>query len=266
MGRRLFLAAAVGFVTLVAADSPRNDFRFSILGDRTGDAQPGVYEQIWSELDVFHPAFAINAGDTIQGGQDVTAEAEWRALRPLWDRYRYPIYFTPGNHDIWSQASQRVYEQQTSHPAFYGFNYQNAHFTVLDNSRTEDLSDEQMQFLERDLAQNRGRDPKFVFFHKPFWLIPIKFQSGRFPFHQLIKKYGVRYVVSGHGHQYVYAVQDGVVYLEVPSSGGKLKGQGFDQGWFYGQVLTTVQGTHVDLTVQEIGKPFGQGHTIRPAS
>ena len=26
---------------------PANDFRFSILGDRTGDAQPGVYERVW---------------------------------------------------------------------------------------------------------------------------------------------------------------------------------------------------------------------------
>ncbi len=128
---------------------------------------------------------------------------------PLWDRYRNAIFFTPGNHDIWSPASRVIYEQQTGRPAFYSFNYQNAHFTVLDNSEapdpTGDLSDQQMQFLARDLAQNRDRDPKFVFFHKPFWLIPVKFQSSHFPFHQLIAKYGVRYVVSGHGHQYVFA-------------------------------------------------------------
>ena len=137
-----------------------------------------------------HPDFVINVGDTIQGGNDATAASEWRALRPLWDRYRYPIYFTPGNHDIWSAASRVIYEQQTGHPAFYSFNYQNAHFTVLDNSQAPDLSgdlsDRQMQFLARDLAQNRDRDPKFVFFHKPFWLIPVKFQSSQFPFHQLI--------------------------------------------------------------------------------
>jgi Calcineurin-like phosphoesterase len=266
MGRRLF-AAALAAIALIAADSPSNNFRFSILGDRTGDAQPGIYEQVWSELHALDPDFAINVGDTIQGGNDSTAASEWRALRPLWERYRYPMYFTPGNHDIWSNASRIVYEEQTGRPAFYSFNYQNAHFTVLDNCAapdlSADLSDSQMQFLARDLERNRDRDPKFVFFHKPLWLIPIKFQSGRFAFHQLILKYGVRYVVSGHGHQFVRGTLDGVSYLEAPSSGGKLKGQGFEQGWFYGQVLVTVRGSKVDLTVKEIGPPFGQGRSIK---
>jgi 3',5'-cyclic-AMP phosphodiesterase len=255
---RRYLFAALAAVALFAADPPSNNFRFSILGDRTGDAQPGIYERVWSELDGLHPDFVINVGDTIQGGNDRTAESEWRALRPLWDHYRYPIYFTPGNHDIWSAASRVVYEQQTKRPAFYGFNYQNAHFTVLDNSEAGDLSlilsDPQMQFLARDLAENRARDPKFVFFHKPFWLIPVKFQSSQFPFHQLIAKYGVRAVVSGHGHQYVRAVQDGIVYLEAPSSGGKLKGQGSAQGWFYGHVLVTVKGSSVGMRVKPLGE------------
>jgi 3',5'-cyclic AMP phosphodiesterase CpdA len=258
--RRYLLAAMLGAVALVTAQSqkagvPQNDFRFSILGDRTGDAQPGVYERIWKQIDAGHPDFVINVGDTIQGYNDRTAESEWRALRPLWDRYRHPIYFTPGNHDIWSAASRVIYEQQTKRPAFYGFDYQNAHFTVLDNSETPDLSplsDGQMQFLARDLVENRDRDPKFVFFHKPFWLVPVKFQSSQFPLHQLIRRYGVRYVVSGHGHQYVRAEQDGIVYLEAPSSGGKLKGQGFEQGWFFGHVAVTVRGTNVDMKVMPL--------------
>jgi hypothetical protein len=261
--RRFFLATALAAVSIVAGapDAARNDFRFCILGDRTGDAQPGVYERVWSEIHTQHPGFVINVGDTIQGYNDATAASEWRALRPLWDRYRYPIYFTPGNHDIWSAASRAVYEQQTKRPAFYGFNYQNAHFTVLDNSEAADLSlnlsDQQMQFLAHDLEQNQARDPKFVFFHKPFWLIPVKFQSSQFPFHQLVKKYGVRYVVSGHGHQYVRAIDDGVVYLEAPSSGGKLKGQGFEQGWFFGHMLVTVKGSSVDMQVQPLDQPSG---------
>ena len=252
--RRFLLAAAlaVSCIAALAQNSAQNDFRFAILGDRTGDAQPGVYERVWSEIDAEHPNFVINVGDTIQGWNDTTAASEWRALRPLWDRYRYPLYFTPGNHDIWTAASRLVYRQQTGRPAYYGFNYQNAHLTVLDNSETEDLSDEQMQFLAHDLADNRSRDPKFVFFHKPFWLVPVKFQSSQFPFHQLIKKNGVRYVISGHGHQYVRAAEEGIAYLEAPSSGGKLKGQGFDEGWFYGHLLVTVKGSEVGISVKPL--------------
>ena len=263
---RAWLLAAGLAAALFAAGAPSNDFRFAILGDRTGDAQPGVYEQVWAEIQAWHPDFVINVGDTIQGGNDATAAAEWSALRPLWQRYRYPLYFTPGNHDIWSPASRKIYEEQTGHPAFYGFNYQNAHFTVLDNSADPDLAggltDDQMAFLQRDLAQNRDRAPKFVFFHRPFWLIPVKFQSSHFAFHQLIARYGVRCVVSGHGHQFVHATLDGVTYLEAPSSGGKLKGQGFAEGWFYGYMQVTVKGSTIEATAQETAPPFGAGRFI----
>ena len=245
-----------------AATEPGNNFRFSILGDRTGDAEPGVYESVWRDVSVLHPDFVINVGDTIQGGNDATAASEWRALRPLWDRYKLPQFFTPGNHDIWSAISRTIYEKETGHPAFYGFNYQEAHFTVLDNSQTEDLSDQQMAFLERDLQQNKARDPKFVLFHKPFWLIPVMFQSSQFPFHQLIKRYGVRYVISGHGHQFRHSVQDGIVYIEAGSSGGKLKGQGFERGWFFGQIFTRVTGANVEMTVKEIDGPMGKGRAF----
>ena len=263
MGRFLRLwVAASALLLATAASEPGNDFRFSILGDRTGDAEPQVYERVWHDTGIMRPDFVLNVGDTIQGGNDATAEAEWRALRPIWDRYQLPQFFTPGNHDIWSAISRKIYEKETGHPASYGFNYQQAHFTVLDNSQTENLSDQQMEFLERDLQQNKNRDPKFVLFHKPFWLIPVKFQSGQFPFHQLVKKYGVRYVISGHGHQFVRGVQDGIVYLEAGSSGGKLKGQGFEQGWFFGQILARVKGSMVEMTVKEIDGAMGKGRSF----
>jgi len=237
-----------------------NDFRFCILGDRTGDAQPGIYERVWRDAVSMHPDFVINVGDTIQGGNDATAQAEWDALRPLWAQYQFPFYFTPGNHDIWSAESRRIYEKETGRPAAYGFDYQAAHFTVLDNSQTEDLSDQQMEFLERDLAAHKDRDPKFVLFHKPFWLIPVKFQSTQFPFHQLAKKYGVRYVISGHGHQFLRLLDDGIVYIEAGSAGGKLKGEGFERGWFFGYTSAHVTGAKVEMTAQAL-----DGRTINLA-
>jgi len=251
------LAAAV---CLCVCAEPRNNFRFAILGDRTGGAQPGVYEQVWREVSLLRPDFVINVGDTIEGGNDATAAAaEWESLRKLWNRYNLPQYFTPGNHDIWSADSRRIYEKATGRPASYGFNYQDAHFTVLDNSGSLNLSDAQMRFLADDLEKNKGRSPKFVLFHQPFWLIPLKFGSGEFPFHELVRKYGVNYVLSGHGHQFVRLERDGIVYIEAGSSGAKLKGEGFERGWFYLHILATVRGAKVEMEVKELDEPMGKG-------
>ena len=249
MRRRIALIPLLLFWT--AGAEPGN-FRFAILGDRTGGAQPGVYERIWAEIGSRRPDFAINVGDTIEGGADELARQQWRELRPLWSRYGFPVYFTPGNHDIWSPRSLQIYKSETGRSNFYSFNYQNAHFTVLDNARTLDLADDQLAFLEHDLEQNRERNPKFVFFHVPYWIAFLKLGSGEFPLHRLARKYGVNYIVSGHGHQFVRMTRDGITYLEAGSSGALLKGQGYDGGWFYLYLWAVVMGGHVELTAQEL--------------
>lgn len=260
-------AAVVAAIALVCffASAAEDGFRFVILGDRTGNAQPGVYEHVWREIDEWRPSMVINVGDTIQGGNDSRAAAEWRALRPLFTKYRrYPLYFIPGNHDIWSEASERIYEQETKRPPHYGFNFGSAHFTVLDNSRTENLSDAQMRFLEEDLAKNRASKLKFVFFHKPYWLLQVMVGAD-FPLHRLAVKHGVRYVVAGHAHRFARFEKDGVVYLMVGSSGARLRSTGFEEGWFYHHVRVTVSGEKVSMLVKEAGEPFGQSRTFTEA-
>lgn len=198
-------------------------FDFAILGDRTGKATPGVYESICRQVASRHPALVVSIGDTIEGLDDTAAAAQWADIRSAWKPFGdTPFYLVPGNHDIWSAASERLWRLQTGHPPQYSFDYQGAHFTVLDNSRTEGLGPEQLQFLESDLAAHASASPKFVFFHRPFWLIPVKFGNGNFPLHRLAKQYGVSYVVSGHAHQFDRSEYQGVQYIMVGSSGGSL--------------------------------------------
>jgi 3',5'-cyclic-AMP phosphodiesterase len=258
-------SAAVLLILLPAGFSggtASGDFRFAILGDRTGEAQPGVYEQVWREVDAWRPGMVINVGDTIQGGDDAAASGEWLSLRPLFAKYRrYPLYFTPGNHDIWSETSRRVYERETRRPAHYGFDYGSAHFTVLDNSQTDALSDGEMQFLAADLEKSRNRAVKLVFFHRPFWLIPVMLR-GDFPLHRLAVRYKVQYVVSGHAHKFARFEHGGVTYLMVGSSGGHLRGKGFEEGWFFHHVRVSVSGGKARMTIKEAGAPFGQGRSF----
>ena len=266
----LFLAAFAA-LALRAVDEPKNNFRFAVIGDRTGGAQPQIYGRVWYEVDLLHPDIVLNVGDTIQGGDDVTAAEEWEELRPVWARYRhYPLYFTPGNHDIWSDISRQLYEQESGRPTHYSFNYQDSHFVVLDSagvagdSSRGRLSPKQLEFLEQDLAENEDADPKFVLFHHPFWIQGFAEQGGEFELHELAQRYGVDYVISGHGHQFVRMERDGIVYMEVGSSGGNMtkgliRGEGFRQGWFHHWVWGRVQNNKVTFTVKEIGGPMGEG-------
>lgn len=258
-----FAFAATAAAILYAAAPPAADFKFAIIGDRTGETQPGVYEQVWREVDAWRPDMVINVGDTIQGGNDSTADREWTALRPLFAQYRkYPLYFTAGNHDIWSESSRRIFERETKHPARYSFDFRSAHFIVLDNSESENLSDGDMKFLAADLEKNAARPLKLIFFHRPSWLIPVMLQ-GDFPLHKLVVKHHVQYVVSGHAHKFTRFELGGVVYLMVGSSGGHLRAKGFEDGWFFHHVQATVAGGKIAMTIKEVSAPLGQGRSFR---
>lgn len=263
------LTLLTGLVASRALTEPKNDFRFSIMGDRTGGAQPQIWGRVWREVDLLHPDFIINVGDTIQGGKDETVAREWQELRPVWQRYsHYPLYFTAGNHDVFSDTSRRLYEQETGRPTFYSFNYQDAHFTVLDNSRTNDLAPDQIAFLEKDLEAHQDKNPKFIFFHRPYWIALLKLGSTDFPLHRIAKKYGVEHIISGHGHQFVRIVRDGIAYMEVGSSGGTMQraleqGHGFKEGRFYHHVWGRVKGRKVEFTVKELDGAKGAGRMFR---
>lgn len=258
-----------GVIATRAVTEPKNDFRFSIIGDRTGGAQPEIFGRVWREVDMLHPDFIVNVGDTIQGGRDETAQNEWLELRPIWERYsHYPLYFTPGNHDVFSDTSRAVYEKETKRPSFYSFNWEDAHFTILDNSRTSDLSEEQLEFLKKDLEQHKDKNPKFVLFHKPYWIPLLMLGNTEFPLHKIAKQYGVQHIISGHGHQFVRIVRDGIAYMEVGSSGGTMQraleqGHGMKEGRFYHHVWGRVQGSKVTFTVKEIDGTKGAGRMFR---
>lgn len=255
---------------LRARDEAQNEFRFAVVGDRTGGAQPQIYGRVWREIGLFHPEFVVNVGDTIQGGGDDVAQEQWDKLRPLFDRYRhYPLYFTPGNHDVFSEFSRTLYEKESKRPSHYSFDYGNAHFTILDTARTRDLPGAELDFLEQDLEANRNKEPKIVVFHHPYWDEAI-LNDEDFRLHTINKKYGVDYVLSGHEHHFARMIKDGIPYMKVGSSGGqmtgrRIRGGGFRDGAFYHWVWGHIQGNKVEFTVKEIGGMFGKGR-IFPAN
>ena len=264
--RALTLGALLLALLLCIRGAPAPDsFRFAILGDRTGEAQPGVYEQVWKGVAAENPAFVLSVGDTIQGTNDASAEAEWREVDRILDPYRrFPLYLVPGNHDIWSPASERLFQQYAAHPTHYSFDYGQAHFTVLDNSRSEDLAAEELAFLETDLKAHASQPLKIVVSHRPSWLVNVAMRNPKFALHQLARRYGVQYVIAGHLHQMLHLELEGVTYVSMASSGGHLRlSRAYGDGWFFGYALAEVQGKSIDFRIQELGPPHGEGRTTK---
>ena len=255
----------VSYLLCIWAGPAADSFRFAILGDRTGESQRGVYEQVWKEVAAENPAFVVSVGDTIEGLNDASAEAEWRQadqiLKPF---HRYPLYLAPGNHDVWSVASERLFRQYAAHTLHYSFDYGQAHFTILDNSRSEELPAEELVFLEIDLKAHAGQPLKIVILHRPSWLVNVALQNPNFALHQLARRYGVQYVVAGHVHQMLHFELEGVTYVSMPSSGGHLRLSGaYEDGWFFGHALVEVHAKNIDFQIRETGAPRGEGRITK---
>ncbi len=262
----LFLGIVAG--GFAAAGRPTGNFRYVILGDRTGEEVPGVYRQAWREAAADKPDFLITVGDTIQGGRDQQLTAEWQEAMRIFAPYRHlRSFFTPGNHDVWSPASARAYQAYTKHPLHYSFNYGRAHFAVLDNSRTDELPESELAFLRQDLAAHRESSPKFIFSHRPSWLFSAALGNTHFALHQIAKQYGVQYVFAGHIHQMLAFKLDGVNYLSMPSAGGHLRASHrYDDGWFFAHSLVTVNGSSVQIEIKELHAPFGEARITQPTA
>jgi len=259
------LAALLLAAVRMAAPADPALFRFAILGDRTGEAEPGVFEQAWREIAAQEPAFAVSVGDLIEGMHDGTAASEWRDLDGIMEPYRrFPFYAAPGNHDVWSEASAALYERQMGRPLDYSFDYAGAHFTALDNSRSDELPAAELAFLESDLKAHAAQPLKFVLMHRPSWLIHVAVRDPNFALHQLARKYGVQYVIAGHLHQLLHFELEGVTYVSMVSSGGHLRAsEKYEDGWFFGYALVEASAAKAEIEIQELKPPRGQGRATK---
>jgi 3',5'-cyclic AMP phosphodiesterase CpdA len=259
--RYLALAITLAFSSLTDSAA---DFRFVILGDRTGETQPGVFARVCADAGAEHPSFALSTGDSIQGLDDANLDPEWREFDRIRVALRAPAYLAPGNHDIWSAASEAAYRRHSGHPLRYSFDNEQAHFTVLDSGRSDELSAEDLAFLESDLKAHAAAAFKLVISHRPTWLIDVAGRNANAPLHRLAKQYGVRYVIAGHVHQLFRFDFDGVSYVSMPSAGGHLRAaKDYAAGWFFGYAVVDVSGGVGSLRFKELGAPFGEGRVTQ---
>lgn len=119
--------------------APANDpqaLRFAVIGDRTGLARPGVFEQAIKQVDLMQPEFLINVGDLIEGYTGDAAELarEWGEMETAIGKLRAPFIYVAGNHDLGNEMMLSAWKAKRGEP-YYQFTYKDVLFLVLD---TED--------------------------------------------------------------------------------------------------------------------------------
>ncbi|WP_248924167.1 metallophosphoesterase family protein [Paenibacillus hamazuiensis] len=110
--------------------------RFAVLGDRTGFALPGVFEQALDKVKRMKPDFILSVGDLIEGYRTSAQEAheEWDEIDGMTREIGVPFFKAIGNHDCGSALMLNVWRERYG-AEYYAFRRGNALFLILN---TED--------------------------------------------------------------------------------------------------------------------------------
>lgn len=249
-----------------------DELTFVVLGDtRPGRdlKQPAVFLQIIEKINETAPRAVFHTGDIIYGKTDEGSgiEQQYKDYFRVSGRLKSEIHITPGNHDIWDERSARVFREK------FGYLYRSVtigsnHFILLNSTlpgKNGSLSGEQRLWLEKELEKSAGRGRNiFVFLHHPMYPVDgyvgkcmDRYPEERDSLHELFRRYGVRYVFSGHEHLYNLMEKDGVSYVISGGGGASLYAEE-EKGGFHHFLLFTVRGKEIRFEVRRMEKTAGK--------
>ncbi len=127
------------------------EFQFAVIGDNTGGAYPGVFDEAMTKLNLMQPEFVLSVGDLIEGYSNNTEAltAEWEGIDASVDKLDMPFFYVVGNHDIGDSASVGVWRERLGR-TYYHFVYKEVLFLCMD---TEDPWQQRPDWTVQGIAE-----------------------------------------------------------------------------------------------------------------
>ncbi len=232
----------------VVTPPEKTGFTFLVFGDRTTGTPEGlpILEGAVADANRLQPDFVMNIGDMVQG-YNTTEKwlAQMREYKAIMSRLESPWYPTPGNHDIYGGKAaadlpigqhEREFTENFG-PLWYAFEYKNNWFIVLftdeGNPETgeksfgkpecQKMSDAQFTWLKTVLERAKEAEGIYVFQHHPRWLGGNYGDDWEKVHAAFVEAGNVKAVFAGHIHRITYQIRDGIQYMTLATTGGKLE-------------------------------------------
>lgn len=162
--------------------------------------------------------FLIHTGDITHFAKPDEFDAASQILK---DTKTKDVFYVPGEHDVLGDQGKRYQERYgASGRNWYSFDHKGVHFMGLTNvfgmkEGWGTLGDEQLTWLENDLAGKSSSTPIVVFAHIPLWAIYPQWgwvtgDSERAL--AALKRFGSVTVLNGHIHQTMQKVEGNVTF------------------------------------------------------
>ncbi len=210
-----------------------DSFKFIICGDNRGGTdfeQPDVFSDIVANMVSAKPDLIFALGDLIHNDDEY--ESDFDFLQKQWDAFfdiiddathEIPWIYIIGNHDAPENFGESSFTEVFVQPKepdpyerYFSFDYGPVHFIVLDTELVSyQITGDQWEWLQQDLAENRQSLHTFILMHKPLTspYIPPYWVSQRglytYPnlgqkFQELCENHSVTGILVAHDHMYHY--------------------------------------------------------------
>lgn len=186
-----------------ASNQPAN-IRFVVGGDCRSN--PTQRDTVSAAMSKFNPDFVLFGGDFVESGYNQTQwNSFFNSLHSYWigsNNQTIPIVPCIGNHE---ENATNYYEQFAlpNNEQWYSIDFGSYMHIIVLNSETNP-SDEQLDWLESDLAAHEASTWKFALFHQPLFSPSNhgNWTAGQENWCPIFDRYGVDIVFSGHNHDY----------------------------------------------------------------
>jgi len=218
-----------------------------VCGDSRSNDE--VYARLRARVVQDRNAFLIHTGDIVNLG----TSTNFAAFQRVMDGFPLPFYPVPGNHDRGVGETLDTFVQYSGAPdVHYSFNAGTVHFTMA-NSAVGFLTQEELAWIDRDLASTTQPVKIVVMHHPPFDPDGTDYilEGGNQEFMSLMREHGVDVVLAGHIHAFGQAVRDGTTYVATGGGGAELHYWNHPQALHH-YVRVTVRGTRVSIEVVPI--------------
>jgi 3',5'-cyclic AMP phosphodiesterase CpdA len=214
-----------------AADTEPGPFSFVQISDThvgfKGEANPdaaATLRQVVERVNALRPApaFVLHTGDQTHGQKPGAFDTVAGILEGLRTER---TFYVPGEHDVFldggTEYLSRYGKNTVNGRGWQSFDYRGTHFLGLVNvlkykgEGMGALGEEQLDWLERDLAPVSGSTPIVVFSHVPLWAVYPAWGWTTEDAERalaLLRRFGSVTVLNGHIHQVLQKVEGHVSF------------------------------------------------------
>jgi 3',5'-cyclic AMP phosphodiesterase CpdA len=200
-----------------------SDTHVGFKGEANKDAA-ATLQQVIDRVNTLRPApaFILHTGDQTHGQKAGAFDTVAELLKGAKVER---VFYVPGEHDVFLDGGKeylgRYGAGTVGGRGWQSFDYQGTHFVGLVNvlrykgEGMGALGDEQIEWLEKDLAPLSASTPVVVFSHVPLWAVYPKWgwtteDAGRALAH--VKRFGSVTVLNGHIHQVLRKVEGAIAF------------------------------------------------------